>query len=100
MCLVHSYFRFFFIIQKRPELRLVISSATLDAEELKNYIELNKNKKSCLERSTLAQYQVGSTIIMNVVGRCYPVDIFYAQGKIRSKDISRIIIILHNATYT
>ncbi|EFX63709.1 hypothetical protein DAPPUDRAFT_335094, partial [Daphnia pulex] len=70
------------ICKKRPELRLVISSATLDAEELKNYFELNKNKKSYLERSTPAQYQVGSSVIMNVVGRCYPVDIFYAQDPV------------------
>nr|CAH0106947.1 unnamed protein product [Daphnia galeata] len=70
------------ICKKRPELRLVISSATLDAEELKNYFALNKDNKSCSDRCIQAHYQVGSAVVMNVVGRCYPVDIFYVQDPV------------------
>jgi len=70
------------IAKKRPELRLIISSATLDAEELRNYFDLSKRKvKPDLvdKDKELKGYQIGSAVIMSVSGRCYPVDVFYLQ---------------------
>lgn len=71
------------IAKKRPELRLIISSATLDAEELKNYFTW-KNKSTIDENGSteVQQYKKGTAAIMNVIGRCYPVDIFYVQDPV------------------
>ena len=82
-----------FYFQKRPELRIIISSATLDAEELRDYFDLNKKKKSSNENKQQEEYQSGSSVIMSVSGRCYPVDIFYVQG---NSFKSNIFIIKNN----
>lgn len=66
------------LTQKRPELRLIISSGTMDAEELKSYFTLAKGVSAAPKQSSL--YLPGIPFVMNVVGRCYPVDIFYVQG--------------------
>lgn len=71
------------ILKKRPELRLIISSATLDAEELRSYFDLTKRKMMpdlVDPNKEVKDYQIGSAVIMSVSGRCYPVDIFYLQG--------------------
>jgi len=70
------------IAKKRPELRLIISSATLDAEELRSYFDLTKRKMMpdlVDPNKEVKDYQIGSAVIMSVSGRCYPVDIFYLQ---------------------
>ena len=71
-------------VQKRPELRLIISSATLDAEELRDYFDLKKRKrKATTDESNLEHkdYDPGSATIMSVSGRHYSVEVFYVQGK-------------------
>lgn len=55
----------------------------MDAEELKAYFTLTKNNTllSGNDKARICeQYKMGTSAIMNVVGRCYPVDIFYVQG--------------------
>jgi ATP-dependent RNA helicase DDX35 len=56
------------VMKKRDDLKLIVCSATVDAEELKLYFdEGEKNKKSnCL-----------STVILSVEGRYYPIEISY-----------------------
>jgi len=50
------------ILRKRRSLRLVVASATVDAEHLRNFFD-NKD----------------SAVILSVQGRLYPVDVFYAN---------------------
>ena len=58
------------IIRKRPDLRLVISSATLNAQEFKDFFEMRKmlNKKA------------DTATILSVEGRTYPVEVFFLQN--------------------
>lgn len=53
------------ILRKRPELRLIVSSATLDAEVLRDFFSSQVDSKSI------------STAILSIEGRVYPVDIYY-----------------------
>ncbi|XP_056630601.1 probable ATP-dependent RNA helicase DHX35 isoform X2 [Diorhabda sublineata] len=55
------------ILKKRKELRLIVASATLDANELQQFFNENPtgNKKN------------DTAVIMSVEGRQFPVDIFY-----------------------
>lgn len=57
------------IQKKRPDLRLIISSATLDAESFKDFFNTNKTSDPKLDTAA----------IMNVEGRAYPVDVHYAE---------------------
>ena len=75
-------------------MRLIISSATLDAEELRSYFDLTRRKHiPDLENKDLElkEYQSGSAVIMSVSGRCYPVEIFYVQGKLSEFIIIKIL---------
>ncbi|KAF9200382.1 hypothetical protein BGZ49_009397 [Haplosporangium sp. Z 27] len=56
------------ILKKRPDLRIVVSSATLDAEAFAAFFSTNKAPN---ERSQ------DNTAILSVQGRMYPVDIHY-----------------------
>ncbi|KAG0199633.1 hypothetical protein BGX28_007113 [Mortierella sp. GBA30] len=56
------------ILKKRPELRIIISSATLDAEAYSAFFSTNKNS---------ADRSQDNTSILSVQGRMYPVDIHY-----------------------
>ncbi|CAH0718631.1 unnamed protein product, partial [Brenthis ino] len=58
------------IIKKRKNLKLVVSSATMDAEFLKDFFNLN-DKKDKTNKST--------SVIMSMQGRTHPIDIFYVQ---------------------
>lgn len=57
------------ILRKRPDLRLIISSATLDSKKFVDFFNFRKllNKKD------------DTSIAISVEGRSYPVDIFYLQ---------------------
>lgn len=58
------------ILRKRPELRLIVSSATLEAESMKDFFNLNDNEEdSSKDTST----------ILCIEGRTYPVDIYYLK---------------------
>ncbi|KAI1314989.1 hypothetical protein EDD11_001425 [Mortierella claussenii] len=56
------------ILKKRPDLRIVISSATLDAEAFASFFSTNK---------TPADKSKDNTAILSVQGRMYPVDVHY-----------------------
>ncbi|XP_017892913.1 probable ATP-dependent RNA helicase DHX35 isoform X2 [Ceratina calcarata] len=57
------------IIRKRKSLRIVVCSATVDAEQLRDFFNTNVTKDSAKDTAT----------ILTVEGRLYPVDIFYVQ---------------------
>ena len=56
------------IIRKRPELRVIVSSATLEAETIRDFFNLKTSESS---KDTSA--------ILSVEGRAYPVEIFYSE---------------------
>lgn len=58
------------ILLKRPDLRLIISSATLEAEVLKNFFQSDVESKHI------------SSEIMSIQGRAYPVDIYYLDNPV------------------
>ncbi|KRZ52360.1 putative ATP-dependent RNA helicase DHX35 -like protein, partial [Trichinella nativa] len=60
------------IIAKRPELRLIISSATLDAKEFHNFFNINDSDDP--SRNT--------SFILSVEGRTCPVDVFHLKRPI------------------
>lgn len=51
-------------------MKIIVSSATVDAEELKDFLNTNSSKDS--EKDT--------SFILSVEGRLYPVDIYYVEG--------------------
>lgn len=59
------------IIKLRPELRIIISSATVDAKEFKDYFNVDKN--------WINTSIVDSVGMITIEGRQHPVDIFYLQ---------------------
>ncbi|XP_071488369.1 probable ATP-dependent RNA helicase DHX35 [Diadema antillarum] len=60
------------IQRKRPELRIIVASATLDAESFRDFFNQNKSKDP--KNDTAA--------ILTVEGRTYPVDIFYSASPV------------------
>ncbi|XP_034933908.1 probable ATP-dependent RNA helicase DHX35 [Chelonus insularis] len=60
------------IIRKRKDLKIIVSSATVDAEELRDFFNTNTTK----DRSK------DTAVILSVEGRLYPVDIFYIEEPI------------------
>ncbi|XP_077982513.1 putative ATP-dependent RNA helicase DHX35 [Glandiceps talaboti] len=60
------------IQKKRKDLRIIISSATLDAEAFRDFFNNNDTNDSSKDTAT----------ILTVEGRTYPVDIFYAVSPV------------------
>ncbi|XP_055508154.1 probable ATP-dependent RNA helicase DHX35 [Leucoraja erinacea] len=60
------------IQKKRGDLRLIVSSATLDAEKFRNFFNLNETKDP--SKDTCG--------ILTVEGRMFPVDIFYTLSPV------------------
>eukprot|EP00045_Choanoeca_perplexa_P014801 m.176469 g.176469 ORF g.176469 m.176469 type:complete len:700 (+) comp16799_c0_seq4:1310-3409(+) len=58
--------------KKRPELKILVSSATLDAEAFRNYF--NRNPTSDPKFDTAG--------ILSVEGRCYPVEVMWAEAPV------------------
>ncbi|XP_063370393.1 probable ATP-dependent RNA helicase DHX35 [Cydia amplana] len=58
------------IAKKRRNLKIVVSSATMDAEFLKDFFNLTDKKER--ERPS-------SSVIMSMQGRTHPIDVFYTQ---------------------
>ncbi|XP_050702353.1 probable ATP-dependent RNA helicase DHX35 [Eriocheir sinensis] len=56
--------------RRRRDLRLIVSSATLDAEQL--YRFFNRNDTADRAKDTAA--------VLAVEGRAYPVEVFYLEG--------------------
>jgi ATP-dependent RNA helicase DDX35 len=61
------------IMKKRDDLRIIVCSATVDAEEIKLYFDEGKNKKS---KKNSDETNL-STAIVSVEGRYYPIEISY-----------------------
>lgn len=57
------------IRKKRPELRIIISSATLQAEEIAQFFSMHTEEQD--------GSQASSTSILSIEGRTYPIDILY-----------------------
>ncbi|KAK9751550.1 Helicase associated domain (HA2) [Popillia japonica] len=60
------------ILKKRRELRLIVASATLDAQELQTFFNLNQTSEK----------KNDSAVIMSVHGRQHPVDIHYVKDPV------------------
>lgn len=58
------------ILKKNTNLKLIVSSATVDAEEIQYFFNFNKTNDKAKDTS----------VIMSVAGRMYSVEIFYLQG--------------------
>ncbi|CAB3242561.1 unnamed protein product [Arctia plantaginis] len=58
------------IIKKRKNLKLVISSATMDADFLRDFFNLSSSK----ERD-----KASTSVIMSMQGRTHPIDLFYSE---------------------
>jgi ATP-dependent RNA helicase DDX35 len=76
------------VMKKRPELRLIISSATLDAELFKSFFETNPHPKSQPANDTAA--------IMTIEGRAYDVEIFHTKLYVIIKLVMLHISCRHN----
>ncbi|XP_061927778.1 probable ATP-dependent RNA helicase DHX35 isoform X3 [Apis cerana] len=57
------------IIRKRRSLRIVVCSATVDAEQLRDFFNINTTKDSTKD----------TAVILTIEGRLYPVDIFFIK---------------------
>ena len=75
------------IIRKRPDLKLVISSATIDVDVMKEYF--NSNQSSDRSKDTSA--------VIVIEGRTHPVDIFYCEQPIADyvKESVNTVIKIH-----
>ncbi|PSN42130.1 putative ATP-dependent RNA helicase DHX35 [Blattella germanica] len=60
------------ILRKQKNLKLIVSSATVDAEQLHNFFNQNSSKDPSQD----------TAVIMSVEGRLYPVDIHYVKVKL------------------
>lgn len=58
------------MFQKRRSLRVVVCSATVDAEQLRDFFNTNTTKDSTKD----------TAVILTVEGRLYPVDTFFVKG--------------------
>lgn len=56
--------------QKRKSLKVIVSSATVDAEQLRDFFNTDTTKDS----------KKDTAVILSVEGRVYPVDLFYVKG--------------------
>lgn len=63
------------LFQKQRNLKLIVASATVDAEQLYNFFNQNSSHDKSKD----------SAVIMSVEGRLYPVDIHYVKGNIVSR---------------
>ncbi|KAJ0170419.1 hypothetical protein K1T71_013790 [Dendrolimus kikuchii] len=58
------------IAKKRKNLKIVVSSATMDAEFLKDFFNLTDKRETA---------GVSTSVIMSMQGRTYPIELFYSQ---------------------
>uniref|UniRef100_A0A0N4ZNR1 RNA helicase n=1 Tax=Parastrongyloides trichosuri TaxID=131310 RepID=A0A0N4ZNR1_PARTI len=68
------------VMMCRPDIKLIISSATMNAELFKEYFNENTTDDDKKDTAT----------ILSVEGRCYPVDIFYAKDPVPDYVISSV----------
>ncbi|KAH8678087.1 P-loop containing nucleoside triphosphate hydrolase protein [Xylariales sp. PMI_506] len=63
------------IMKRRPELRIIISSATLQAEEFLRFFSQNADAEQVSENGS---HQIAS--IISLEGRTYPIDVLYLEA--------------------
>lgn len=68
------------ILRKRKDLRLIVSSATLDAETFREFFDFKT--ENVLEETTKEPKEEAAetSVIMSIQGRTFPVQIFYADS--------------------
>ena len=76
------------ILKKRKDLRIVVSSATIDAHKIKDYFNF-KARGSEGENAA----------ILSVEGRNYPVDVFYSKHPVADYVVSAVetVIVIHKS---
>jgi ATP-dependent RNA helicase DDX35 len=74
------------LLQKQRNLKLIVASATVDAEQLYNFF--NHNSSQDMSKDT--------SVIMSVEGRLYPVDVHYVKGNIVCRCAEIIIFVSAN----
>lgn len=67
-----NYISILIIFQKRPTLRLIILSATMDSSQLQSYFNFNQGNNPDDDTS----------IVLNIEGKSYPNEIHYLKGNI------------------
>ncbi|BES89156.1 ATP-dependent RNA helicase [Nesidiocoris tenuis] len=77
------------ILKKNKNLRLLVSSATVDAEHVRDFFNLNVTKNEHADTST----------ILSIEGRLYPVDCFYVKDPVADyvKATVETVLKIHNA---
>ena len=60
------------VLRKRKDLRLIVSSATVDADQLFRFFNHNATKDKTKDTAA----------VVSVEGRNFPVDVFYLQGQL------------------
>lgn len=77
------------ILKKRKNLKLIVSSATMDADEIQRFFNL-RDKKS-------AKSAEDTSVILSVSGRSYPIEIFYSIDPVPDyvKDSVATVIKIH-----
>eukprot|EP00761_Pharyngomonas_kirbyi_P012858 gb/GECH01012885.1/.p1 GENE.gb/GECH01012885.1/~~gb/GECH01012885.1/.p1 ORF type:complete len:723 (+),score=158.39 gb/GECH01012885.1/:1-2169(+) len=63
------------ILKRRPELRLIVSSATIEASEFQRFFTLKPAKASSLDPRPF---------IMSIEGRAFPVEVYYTETPVAS----------------
>ncbi|XP_054164351.1 probable ATP-dependent RNA helicase DHX35 [Oppia nitens] len=79
------------IVRKRPDLRVIVSSATIEAEVMRDFFNTNK--------STVDPSKDTSAILC-LDGRCHPVDIFYSEQPVADyvKVSAQTVIKIHETS--
>lgn len=68
--------------QKRPTLRLIILSATMDSSQLKSYFNFNQTNNPDNDTAT----------VLGIEGKSYPTKMYYLKGDILNKYLNIIIL--------
>jgi len=79
------------LLRRRPELRLIVASATLDAERFADFFEDVRWENPQGDSGS------GSTCILTVEGRQFPVDVFYAAQPVADYLRAAVDTVLHIA---
>jgi hypothetical protein len=77
------------LLQKRKNLKLIVASATVDAEQLYNFFNLNSSRDITKD----------TAVIMSVEGRLYPVDIHYVKGNILHPGLHKVYHFFNQSVY-
>ncbi|XP_022202278.2 probable ATP-dependent RNA helicase DHX35 [Nilaparvata lugens] len=72
------------IIRKRRDLRIIVTSATVDAEKLRDFFNHTKGTAK----------QKDSSVIMSVEGKLYPVDVFFSKEPVPDYVLGAVNVVL------